>query len=322
MIKRLANEVSLNGDGPRGSEPQDNAMRASIDALFATADTMRAAATKIAPINARRDRDSLLPPPIAPTHARLSTIAEAVAVGRMDVLLEPIVGVGDNHVHHYEVTVHPRDERGHPVPVAGHDRQLARTGLQPLLDSARLVRASQVLRSFAEQGQKHCVFVAASGEALATDRFLDDLAHMYREREALAGELVLSFSQNDIRGFGGIEWSALTDMRDLNFRFCLRDVTDLDYEFTALRSSGFAFVNLEAESLINGLPGPGGITQAGEICRHLSDIGLTVVAGGVDDDAVRAAIIRCGARLAQGAAFGPSLTIAGKGYPGPGIVAA
>jgi cyclic-di-GMP phosphodiesterase, flagellum assembly factor TipF len=111
-------------------------------------------------------------------------------------------------------------------------------------------------------------------------------------------------------------------MRDLNFRFCLRDVTDLDYEFTALKASGFAFVNLAAESLINGLPGPGGITLAGEICRHLSDIGLIVVAGSVDDEAVRSAIVQCGARLAQGAAYGPPLTIAGKGYPAAGIAAA
>jgi cyclic-di-GMP phosphodiesterase TipF (flagellum assembly factor) len=101
----------------------------------------------------------------------------------------------------------------------------------------------------------------------ATDRFLDDLAHLYREREALAGELVLAFSQADIRTFGGIEWSALTDMRDLGFRFGIEDVTDFDYEFTALCAAGFAFVKLDAATLLGGLASPNGVMAAGEVCR-------------------------------------------------------
>jgi cyclic-di-GMP phosphodiesterase TipF (flagellum assembly factor) len=322
MIKRLASEVSL---GPRGGERpnQENVMRASVDALHSTADTMRAAATRTAPAAARRDGGPpSMPPPIAPGHARLSSVAEAVAAGRMEVRLEPVVGLADHQLHHYEVTVCPRDEKGAYLSLVGQDRQLARTGLLPLIDSARLKWAAQISKSFADEGQNHCVFSPASGESLATDRFLDELANAYRQREALAGELVLVFNQADVRNFGA-EWSALTDMRDLGFRFALEGVTDLDYEFSSLRAAGFAFVKLEAASFLKGLRGgPGGAMAAAEVCRHMSEQGLAVIVGSINDEATRAAVVECGVPLGQGPLFGPPVTLGADDARGSGHAAA
>jgi cyclic-di-GMP phosphodiesterase TipF (flagellum assembly factor) len=326
MIERLANELSLGGDAAKesGYSNPEHMVRASADALHATADTMRAAATKAPPAASRRDREPVppMPPPIAPAHSRLSSVAAAIAAGRMDILLEPIVGLADHQVHHHEVTVRPRDEGGIILPLAVADRQLARTGLLPLLDSARLKRAAQICRSFAEEGRKGCVFSAASAESLATDRFLDEIANAFRRREALVRELVLTFTLSDIRAFGGTEWSALTDMRDLGFRFGLEDVRDVDYEFTALRAAGFAFVKLDAASFLAGLPGPAGMVPAGELCRRLGEIGLAVIVGHIDDEATRASVLECGVPLGQGRLFGPPLTVSPEGVPGSGIAAA
>jgi cyclic-di-GMP phosphodiesterase TipF (flagellum assembly factor) len=324
MIKRLASEVSLGADAPRGSERPnpENVMRASVDALHSTADTMRAAATRSAPPAPRRDgAPPPMPPPIAPGHARLSSVAEAVAAGRMEVRLEPIVGLADHQLHHYEVTICPRDEKGAIHSLAGQDRQLARTGLLPLIDSARLKWAAQISRSFAEEGQNHCVFSTASAESLVTDRFLDELANAYRQREALAGELVLVFNQADVRNFGA-EWSALTEMRDLGFRFGLEGITDLDYEFSALRAAGFAFVKLEAASFLKGLRGPGGVMPATEICRHMSEQGFAAIVAGINDEATRAAVVECGVPLGQGPLFGPPVTLGADAAPGSGHAAA
>jgi cyclic-di-GMP phosphodiesterase TipF (flagellum assembly factor) len=240
----------------------------------------------------------------------------------MDILLEPIVGLADHQVHHHEVIVRPRDEAGIILPLAVGDRQLARTGLLPLLDSARLKRAAQICRAFAEEGRKGCVFSAASAESLATDRFLDELANAFRQREALARELVLTFALSDIRAFGGTEWSALTDMRDLGFRFGLEDVSDVDYEFTALRAAGFAFVKLDAASFLAGLPGHAGVVPAAEVCRRLGELGFAVIVGHVDDEATRASVIERGVPLGQGRLFGPPLTVNSEGVPGSGSAAA
>jgi len=314
MIKRLADELNLGVDAGKVSDPasQETVVRASVDALHATADTMRATAPKAPPAAARQDHRQgppPVPPPIAPGHSRLSSVGAAVAASRMEVFLEPIVGLADHRVHHYEITVRPRDEKGSVLALAAHDPQLSRTGLLPLLDSARLKRAALLSRAFAEDGHKCCVFAAASAESLATDRFLDELANAYRRRQALAGELVLTFSQADIRTFGGTEWSALTDMRDLGFRFGLEAVSDLDYEFTALKAAGFAFVKLDAARLLSGLPGPAGNMSAAQVARHLGELGLFVIVGRVNDESTRAKILQAGVPLAQGRLFGPPMPV-------------
>ena len=113
-------------------------------------------------------------------------------------------------------------------------------------------------------------------------------------------ELVLTFAQADIRTFGGSEWSALTDMRDLGFRFGVEDVTDFDYEFTALCAAGFAFVKLDAATLLAGLAAPNGTMAADEVCRNLSELGLTLIVGNIDDEAMRGRVLDAGVPLGQG----------------------
>ena len=224
MIKRLADELSVGAEvgGNAPEQSTEKAIHASVNALHTTAETMRASANKSPPaVGSQRERAAppSMPPPIAAGHTRLSSVAAAISAGRMDVLMRSIIGLADHKVHHYELVVSPRDEKGAAVPLGVHDPNLNKTGLHPLIDSARLVRASRVCRSLAEAGQRQCVFMPASGELLSADRFLDELANAYRQREALAGELVLTFGLADVKTFGSTEWSALTDMRDLGFRF-------------------------------------------------------------------------------------------------------
>ncbi len=111
-------------------------------------------------------------------------------------------------------------------------------------------------------------------------------------------------------------------MRDLGFRFALEHVSDVDYEFSALRAAGFAFVKIDAASFLEGLPGPAGVTPAANVSRQLGELGLAVIAVGIDDDGVRDAVLECGAPLGQGRLFGPARTIAGDALPAAGNAAA
>ncbi|HWK38065.1 MAG TPA: EAL domain-containing protein, partial [Hyphomicrobium sp.] len=284
MIKRLAEEVDVGGDEqPLEGLPQrqESALRASLNALQTTANVMRAGKKK--PGAAGAQAGGAMPPPIMPSHTRLASLAEAVASGRIDVALAPVVGLDDHQVHYHEVLARPCDERGMPLSASTRDPQLAVAGLLPLLDSARLRQAAVVARTFANEGREAHLFVPATAVSLANDGFLDELAAAYQDREMLAGQLVLTFAQADIRTFGNSEWSALTDMRDLGFRFGIEDVTDFDYEFTALCAAGFAFVKVDAATLMAGLVAPNGTMPAGEVCRSLNDLGLTVIVGGIAD---------------------------------------
>jgi len=328
MIKRLANEVSVGGEPTLDGLPSirpETALRASLDALQTTASAMRATSQKkgagpSAPSAPRGAGPT--PPPIMPSHARLAALAEAVSAGRIDVALSPIVGLADHQTHYYEVVARPLDERGMVLPAGTRDPQLALAGLLPLLDRARLRQAAHVAGSLAEEGRETCLFAAASSVSLANDGFLDELADAYRGREALANELVLTFAQADVRTFGGPEWSGLTDMRDLGFRFGVEDVSDFDYEFTALCAAGFAFVKMDAATLLAGLPSPSGPMAAEEVCRNLNELGLTLVVGNVNDEETRDRVLAAGVPLGQGVLFGAPAAGPGDAFAAAGDAAA
>ncbi|MEI9900368.1 MAG: EAL domain-containing protein [Hyphomicrobium sp.] len=312
MIKRLADEVNVGGEPTlEGLAPQrqESALRASLNALQATASVMRSSKKDPLPPLSTAKASGPMPPPIMPSHARLAALADAVASGRIDVTVVPIVGLADHQVHYYEVVACPRDERGTLLTTTTRDPQLAIAGLLPLLDSARLRQAAQVARSLAEEGRETCLFAPATAVSLANDGFLDELADAYRDREALANELVLTFAQADVRTFGGSEWSALTDMRDLGFRFGVEDVSDFDYEFTALCAAGFAFVKLDAATLLADLAAPSGSMPAEEVCRSLSDLGLTLIVTNINDEATRDKVLAAGVPLGQGALYGAPMAL-------------
>lgn len=307
MIKRLAEEVDISMEPTLDGLPpqrQESVLRASLNALQTTANAMRASKTK----------DSAGPPPITPTHTRIASLAEAVTAGRIDVALASVVGLADRHVHYHEVLARPCDERGTPLSASTREPQLAVAGLLPLLDSARLRRASDVARAYAAKGREPTLFVPITAVSLANDAFLDELADVYQERATVANEIILTFAQADVRTFGEAEWSALTDMRELGFRFGIEAVTDFDGEFAGLEAVGFAFVKVDAVTLIAGLDVPNGSMPASEVCSTLAEYGLTLIVNGVDNEALLGKATASGVLLGQGSLFGEPQTVSGVGY--------
>jgi hypothetical protein len=51
-----------------------------------------------------------------------------------------------------------------------------------------------------------------------------------------------------------------------------------------------------------------------EVCRNLSELGLTLIVGGLGDEAMRDRVLEAGVPLGQGTLFGASVPVAGDGY--------
>jgi len=243
--------------------------------------------------------------PHAAAPARIAALAEALSAGRIDVLLEPIVGLEDEQARHYEVTIRLRGSAGDALDCESNATEIRGTGLLPLFDCARMARTANLARRLEERGKGGSVFSAYSSESLTDDRFLGSMAEQIHQRSVIAAQLVLTFAQSDVRGFAAPEWESLADMREFGFRFALSSVTDLGMDFEALVKAGFAFVKLDADVFLDGLPAPGGAAvPANDICRHLARLGLTLVVERIDDEAKRARIFGFGALFGQGQLFG------------------
>lgn len=293
----------------------------SIEALRMTAGTMRSAlgaSAGEAPAAAGAHPAAPQPPPLPPfvrgaaqqprpassSDALARRMADAISAGRIDVALEPILGLEDQQTRHYEVTVRLRDADGNPLEVTPDGPDLRGTGLLPLFDGVRVTRTAAVARRLEDRGKSGSVFSTFSGESVADEHFLGELAETLHLRGSLASQLVLSFTQSDVRGFSTPEWDSLADMRALGFRFAITHLTDLDMDFEALAEQGFVFAKLDASVFLEGLRAPSGHLPSSDVCRHLARHGLTLVVEHIDDDEQLARVFGFGVLLGQGQLFG------------------
>ncbi len=333
LIKKLADE--LNGKpaaGPAAKPEPANATEAligqSVAALQTAARTMqesaKRASTAPAPeappadaaaapaqrtwwsaLHPGKHDDGAPPPSSAPPtlDPQIARIAEAIAAERMEVLLEPIHALAEGRPRHFEVSVRLLTADGVTLDQSEFQRAAKGSGLMPQIDAARMIRAARVARRLGERGRQGSVLTTVTGEALTDESFLDVAAVQPGSEGQMS--LVLSFPQSEVRAFTPGHAEVLGTLAAGGFGFALDEVTDLDMDFGSLKVMGFQFVKLDAPVFLDGLPAAGGgRIPAADICRYLSDFGLTLVVGRIEDDWLLARILGFGVLFGKGTLFG------------------
>lgn len=289
-------------------EPDD--LDASLDALHAAAQALRQrSAVSSNPV----------PPPLSQhgisgdaepagkldeaTDPQLLAIREAIAADRIDVFLEPILGLGDQTTQHYEVSIKLRGA-GYQDLGSGEGDVLPGRGLLPLFDSARFARSAVVAERLASRGKSGSVFSHASAESLIAPDFTRKMQLDFVARPGTARKLILTFSQADIRSFRAAEQRAVGALSALGFRFAISGLTDLDMNFGAMAKAGFNFVKIDESLLVEGLAHPGGHVPASDVCRFLAEHGFGLIVNGIDNEDKLARVFGFGVLLGQGTLFG------------------
>ncbi len=313
-------------------------VEASLGALRAAAQSMRRRPDPVEGLPAAGVASTAVPPappqpvlppvserediePSPPTDRQLVAVREAISAGRVDVFLEPILGLGDQAAQHYEVSIRLRGPMTEDLGFGDADI-LAGRGLLPLFDTARIERSAIVAERLASRGKTGSVFSRASGEALIEPDFTRNMQMDFVARPATARQLVLTFSQADIRSFRAAEQRAVSALSALGFRFAIAGLTDLDMNFAAMAKAGFGFVKLDASVLMHGLAHPGGHVPAGDVCRYLADQGFGLIVEGIDSEETLARVFGFGVLLGQGTLFGGPRPVKADVVTKPGQAAA
>jgi cyclic-di-GMP phosphodiesterase TipF (flagellum assembly factor) len=278
---------------------------APVDTISASVDALQAA---VHSMRERVDVAAVLDPPAA-VHSipagdlQPETVRDAITSGRVDVFLEPILGLGDQSTQHYEVSIKLRgwamDDLGD-----GTDGVLTGRGLLPLFDAARIERSAIVAEKLKSRGKGGAVFSRASGEALLEPDFTRNMQMDFVARPTTARQLILTFSQADIRSFRAAEQRAISALSALGFRFAIGGLTDLDMNFSAMAKAGFAFVKIDASVVVHGLAHPGGHVPASDVCRFLADQGFGLIVDGIENEEMLARLFGFGVLMGQGTLFG------------------
>ncbi len=247
--------------------------------------------------------------PTAPL-GHLAVVAEAVEAKRMDVYLDPIMGLSDRKARHFELTVRLRDDMGQEIEPALYGAGVAGTGLLARIDAAKLEQAAEIVQRLKTRQSKAALFSSLTGESLADENFLGSFADLLTDEDGMGARLVLNFSQAEARNFSTVHWQSISAMASIGLKFALEGVTDLDMDFETLQENGFAFVKLDASVFLEGLPMPGGHVPPTDICRHLAGLGFGLIVGGIVAEKDLARIHGFGAVLGQGTLFGAPRSVA------------
>lgn len=243
--------------------------------------------------------------PAEPTaEDKLAAITDALSNERVDVFLEPIHGLEDGAPRHYEVTIRLALEDGQSLDHAAYSEATRGSAILPLIDAVKISHTKRVGLQLLRRGKSGALISQINGESVREAEFGEDLATIMGADQIMAGRLILSFSQHDVRSFVPAQWEALDRLRAVGFRFALGDIVDLDLDFEHLAQRGFTFARLDADIFRQGLHLGEALVPPADICRHLAMSGLTLIVDRLTTDRDVAEVFGFGVLFGQGTLFG------------------
>jgi cyclic-di-GMP phosphodiesterase TipF (flagellum assembly factor) len=295
-----ATEQSASITAVSEEEDAEQALARSIEALKAASGAMRDVVATPRPM--AREKRHAAGNPAASVDPGTSRIAAAIAANQYEVYLDSIAGLADHKTRHFEITLRVKTENG-PAPDAEDCAALLGSGAGTRLDAAKLVRVAQIASRLSSRGATAALFARLMPESLVDDMVLETCAEIVGRDAAVGRQLVLSFRQAAVRAFTKDHWETLATLSENGLRFAVEELSDLAMDFDVLKERGFHFVKADSAALLAGMQAHDGIISPEEACRRFTATGLSVIVGGVLDDATVAWALGLGAPYGQGALF-------------------
>lgn len=244
--------------------------------------------------------------------ALLDTVREALAENRVDLYLQPVVGLPQRRTVFYESYSRLRDATGRVMMPAEYLAVAEPEGLVTSIDNLLLFRCVQIVRRLAKQDRKVGIFCNISIASLADESFFPQFLDLLAANRDLSGALIFELGQAAFDARGSVEARNMGKLADLGFRFSLDKVTDLDIDFQDLARSDVKFLKIAAPFLLDELVE----TDEGLILRSLPDLaaqdfasltrryGVEIVAEKVESERQIVDILELDIAYGQGHLFG------------------
>jgi cyclic-di-GMP phosphodiesterase TipF (flagellum assembly factor) len=252
----------------------------------------------------------------APQHrqsaALLETIREALAENRVDLYLQPVVGLPQRRTVFYESFSRLRDETGRVMMPAEYLAVAEPEGLVTSIDNLLLFRCVQIVRRLAKTDKKIGIFCNISTSSLADESFFPQFLDLLAANRDLAGALIFELGQAAFDARGAVEARNMGKLADLGFRFSLDKVVDLDLDFQDLARSDVKFLKIGAQFLLSQLME----TNEGLVLKSMPDLaaqdfstltrryGVEIIAEKVEEERQIVDILELDIAYGQGHLFG------------------
>ncbi|QUD87684.1 flagella assembly cyclic-di-GMP phosphodiesterase TipF [Phenylobacterium montanum] len=183
----------------------------------------------------------------------LDTVREAMSDNRIDLYLQPIVGLPQRRTVFYESFSRLRDATGRVLMPAEYLTVAEPEGLMSTIDNLLLFRCAQIVRRLAKGDRKVAIFCNISLASLGDEQFFPQFLEFLSQNRDMAKGLVFELGQAAFERRGATEARNMAKLADLGFRFSLDKVTDLDLDFQDLARADVKYVKVTADTLIGQL---------------------------------------------------------------------
>jgi cyclic-di-GMP phosphodiesterase, flagellum assembly factor TipF len=176
----------------------------------------------------------------------LNIVRTALASGRVDLFLQPIVTLPNRRRRFYECYSRIRAEDGSHILPEQYLAVAEQEGLIAAIDNMLLFRCMQLIRKARAKNPEVGFFCNIPGTSLSDPGYLADLVAFVGQHADLAGALVFELAECDLPRITEATRLELDKLSDKGVRFSLDKVTQLPLDGVALARDNISFVKVEA----------------------------------------------------------------------------
>jgi cyclic-di-GMP phosphodiesterase TipF (flagellum assembly factor) len=216
--------------------------------------------------------------------------------------LQPVVTLPQRKVRYYEALTRLRTEDGHMLEPPEFMEPAETGGLLGRLDHLLLFRCVQVLRRLLLKNRDIGLFCNIAATTLNDAQYFPQMVQFLEANRVLAPSLLLEFRQSAWRAMGPLELESLASLRELGFRFCMDQVTDLRIEPRDLAERGVRFIKVPASVL---LARSDADIHAADLSDLLHRRGISLIADHIEAENQVVELLDYDMRFGQGFLFSP-----------------
>ena len=181
--------------------------------------------------------------------ARIAVIRDALAENRVDLYLQPVVGLPQRRTAFYESFTRLRDPTGRIIMPAEYLAVAEPEGLISAIDNLLLFRCVQIVRRLGKGDRRVGVFCNISAASLADERFFPQFLEFMTQHRDLANAMIFELGLAAFRARTAVQARNMAKLADLGFRFSLDKVDALDFDLADLERADVGFVKVQAKVL-------------------------------------------------------------------------
>jgi cyclic-di-GMP phosphodiesterase TipF (flagellum assembly factor) len=239
------------------------------------------------------------------TEAQVMQLVTAAArQDRIDLFLQPIVGLPQRKVRFYEMLSRIRIKPGTYLPASRYVGIAHKQDLLPAIDNLLLLRGLQIIRTTEAGDFNHAFFLNITSLTLNDPKFMGDLVEFIAQNRTLAPKLIFELAQADIATMSADALPVLEGLAKLGCRFSMDQVRSLAFDFEQMSQRHIRFVKIDAPRLMGELKEESGLRRLKRLKGEFDRNGIDLIVEKIETDRQLLEILEIDVDYGQGYLFG------------------